>query len=135
MCQSILCHHDAQSDDSAQVQILGKEVQAFEKCIRVSKTNTCRQEFEKQLCELTHFKTLLQKSIKFQFRNSEILAAFSSQRKELRKNTLAVISSHCVPFPDAGAPEIMILSVSFPAKAFTSNCTIIIASFKNEKNQ
>jgi hypothetical protein len=29
----------------------------------------------------------------------------------------------------------MILSVSFPAKAFTSNCTIIIGSFKNEKNQ
>jgi hypothetical protein len=135
MCQSILCHHHAQSDDSAQIQILGKGVQAFEKCIRVSKTNTCRQEFEKQLCELTHFKTLLQQSIKFQFRNSEILAALSSQRKELRKNTLAVISSHCVPFPDAGAPEIMILSVCFPAKAFTSNCTIIIASFKNEKNQ
>jgi hypothetical protein len=124
-----------QSDDSAQIQILGKEVQAFEKCIRVSKTNTCRQEFEKQLCELTHFKTLLQQSIKFQFRNAETLAELSSQRKELRKNTLAVISSHCVPFPDAGAPEIMILSVSFPAKALTSNCTIKIASFKNEKNQ
>jgi hypothetical protein len=36
------------------------------------------------------------------------------------------------PFPNAGTPEIMTIRVSFPAKACTSNCTIKIASFKNE---
>jgi hypothetical protein len=94
------------------------------KCNRVSKghtflhTETGWRGLHSSI-ESQEFSFTIQEEI---FLISQAGGSFVRQQLERETNTFATISSHCVPFPDAGAPEIIILKGSFPAKACTPNC-------------